>query len=206
MDPEKNVQAEDRPVINEPEKKGAVENVSPTPKKSIMDRALPWLIVGLVCFLGGALVTYFALYQPKIAELTTDQTDLAAASENVAELQSQLDTSKSELTSANATIEELTLSLAASEKLRLIYKFQADVNSAQASLTNHEPTSARQALGYASDDLSDLEKTDLDADTLAGFKTKIEEANNKLNSDPDSAIDTLTTLQSDLLNMISHLE
>ncbi len=206
MDPEKNVQAEDKPVANEPEKKESVEIVGQPQKKSVVDRALPWVIVGLVCFLVGALVTYFALYQPKIAELKTAQTDLTAATENATDLQAQLDTSKADLATANATIEELNVSLAASEKYRLIYKFQADVNAAQASLTNNEPTSARQALGYATDDLSDLEETDLDADTLAGFKAKIVEASNKLNSAPSSAIATLTTLQSDLLNMISHLE
>lgn len=206
MDPEKNMQAEDKPVASEPEIKETAEVTTPPQKKNFVDRALPWVIVGLVCFLVGALVTYFTLYQPKIAELKTAQTDLTAATEQAAELQAQLDSSKADLAAANAAIDELAVQFAASEKYRLIYKFQADVNAAQASLTNHEPASARQALGYASDDLTDLEDTDLDADTLAGFKAKIVEANNKLISAPDSAIETLTTLQSDLLNMISHLE
>jgi FtsZ-binding cell division protein ZapB len=206
MDSEKKVQAEDKPVTKEPEYKNPAEAITPAPKKRLADRALPWVITGLVCILTGAIATFFVFYQPKTQELKDVKADLATANQNATQLQAQLDKANADLTAAQATLVEQTKTLSTSDKFRLIYKFQADVNAAQASLTNHEPTSAKQALGYASDDLLELGKTDLDQSTLAGFKAKIDQANTSLTSTPDSAITTLQLLQSDVLNMISHLK
>ena len=204
MEPEKKVQAEDQPVVEVIEKKADAGAVAETTKKGLVDRALPWVITGLVCFLVGALLTYFLIYQPKANALKTAQADLAAATEKASQLQTELNTAQSDLSSAQATIEEQAQNLLDSAKYGLIYKFQADVNAARTSLAMHEPTSARQALGYASDDLTELEKAGLDADTLNGFKEKIESANGDLVTSPDDALDTLKTLHEDLLYLITN--
>ena len=66
MNPDNNVQAEDSPAEQKPETKPVVEIVStPAPKKGLIDRALPWVIVAIVFFLVGALLTWFVVYQPK---------------------------------------------------------------------------------------------------------------------------------------------
>ncbi len=204
MEPEKNLQEEDQSVADVTENKTETEAVAAPAKKGLVDRALPWVITGLVCFLVGALVTYFLIYQPKANALKTAQTDLAAATEKAGQLQTELDAAQSDLSTAQATIDEQALSLLESAKYGLIYKFQADVNAARTSLAMHEPSSARQALGYASDDLTELEKAGLDADTLSGFKEKIESANGNLVTKPDDALDTLKTLHQDLLYLITN--
>lgn len=213
MRTENETQAEDQPVEEVAVTSASIKATQPTGKKGIIDRALPWVIVAIVFFLAGALVTYFALYQPKVAELTFAQSELVTAAKNAATLQGQVDAAQGELASAQTelaaaqtTITEQTAALAKSEQFLLIYKFQADVNAARATLSKLDPASSRQALTFVSSDLAELEKTDLDAEALSGFKARIEEANANLESDPQTSLAALETLYSNLLLLISNLQ
>ncbi|MBA4384126.1 MAG: hypothetical protein C0410_05270 [Anaerolinea sp.] len=218
MDPENNVQAEDSPAEKVTENKPVVEIVStPSPKKGIIDRALPWVIVALVAFLGGALLTWFVVYQPKSEALAAAQVQLtevaASAAENATNLQSTLDAANADLTVANenlasaqATIEAQTTLLAKTELLKVIYKFQSDVNVARASLSKLDPSSSRQALSFVAADLTELEKAGLDPDSISGFKAKIEDAQANLETAPDQSLADLETIYSNLLLLINNLK
>ena len=213
MRTENEAQSEDQPIEEVVETQNSIKETQTVGKKGLIDRALPWVIVAIVFFLAGALVIYFALYQPKVAELTFAQSELVTAAENAAALQGQVDTAQSELTSVQAelaaaqtTITEQTAALAKSDQFLLIYKFQADVNAARATLSKLDPASTRQALSFVSSDLVELEKTDLDPEALSGFKAKIEEATLYVESDPQKTLDALETLYSNLLLLISNLQ
>lgn len=218
MDPDNNIQAEDSPAEKEVESNPVVEVVSnPAPQKSWFDRALPWIIVALVFFLVGALLTWFLVYQPKAQEFAASQTQMseaaAEAAEKAANLQSSLDTANTDLTVANenlasaqATIEAQTTLLAKTELLKVIYKFQADINLARATLSLEDPASSRQALSFVVADLAELEKAGLDPDSLSGFKTKIEDAQSYLNSEPSKSLGNLETIYSNLLLLINNLK
>lgn len=215
MESKNNLPAEDKPAENKPVEK--TSDGTATPKKGFMDRALPWVIVALVAFLAGALVTYFAVYQPKVAELTSAQNglqaELTAATDDVASIQAELDTAKADLqtaqndlAAAQTTIEEQTTALAKSEQLVIIYKFEAGVNSARATLSKLDPASSRQALTFVANDLAELEQTNVDPAALSGFKAKIEEAEANLESTPQKSLEALEALYSNLLLLISNLE
>lgn len=218
MDPDNNIQAEDNPAETEVENKIVEEVVStPTAQKSWFDRVLPWVIVAIVFFLIGALLTWFAVYQPKAQELANAQTQFseaaAEAAEKAANLQSSLDTANADLmvanenlASAQATIEAQTTLLAKTELLKVIYKFQSDVNVARASLSKLDPASSRQALSFVEADLVELEKAGLDPDALSGFKTKIEDAKSNLETAPDKSLADLETIYSNLLLLINNLK
>ncbi len=218
MDPDKNAQAEDSPAEKVVESKPEVEIVStPAPKKGLVDRALPWVIVAIVFFLVGALLTWFVVYQPKAQELSAAQVEMTAsaatAAENAANLQSTLDVANADLTvakadlaNAQATIEAQTTLLAKTELLKVIYKFQSDVNVARASLSKLDPASSRQALSFVAADLTELEKAGLDPDSLSGFKTKIEDAQANLETAPDKSLADLETIYSNLLLLINNLK
>jgi len=217
MDPHNDVQAEDRPAEKETESKPAVEIVSaPAAKKGIIDRALPWVILAIVSFLVGALLTWFVVYQPKAQEFAAAQTKItesaAMADEKIATMQTsldaanaKLDTANENLASAQATIEEQTALLAKTELLKVIYKFQSDVNVARASLSKLDTASSRQALSFLAADLAELEKAGLDPDSLSGFKTKIEDAQANLETDPGQTLADLETIYSNLLLLINNL-
>jgi cytoskeletal protein RodZ len=218
MDQDNNIQAEDSPAEKEIESNPVVEVVSnPAPKKGWFDRALPWIIVAIVFFLVGALLTWFLVYQPKAQEFASSQTQIseaaAEAAEKVATLQSSLDTANADLTVANenlasaqATIEAQTTLLAKTELLKVIYKFQADINLARATLSLEDPASSKQALSFVVADLAELEKAGLDPDSLSGFKTKIEDAQSYLNSEPSKSLENLETIYSNLLLLINNLK
>jgi multidrug efflux pump subunit AcrA (membrane-fusion protein) len=218
MDPDNNVQAEDRPAEKAVENTPLVEIVStPAAKKGIVDRALPWVIVGIVSFLIGALLTWFVVYQPKALELASAQVQMTEAASTAAEkaagLQSSLDTANADLAAANAnlasaqaTIEAQTTLLAKTELLKVIYKFQSDVNVARASLSKLDPASSRQALSFVASDLTELEKAGLDPDALSGFKAKIEDALANLETAPDQSLADLETIYSNLLLLINNLK
>jgi hypothetical protein len=218
MDPDKNVQAEDSPAEKVTEIKPTIEIVStPAPKKGLVDRALPWVIVAIVFFLVGALLTWFVVYQPKAQELTAAQAQMTAsaatAETNAANLQATLNAANADLTlakenlaSAQSTIEAQTTLLAKTELLKVIYKFQSDVNVARASLSKLDPSSSRQALSFVAADLTELEKAGLDPDSLSGFKSKIEDAQTNLETAPDKSLADLETIYSNLLLLINNLK
>ncbi|MDO9121938.1 MAG: hypothetical protein Q7U31_09135, partial [Anaerolineaceae bacterium] len=178
--------------------------------------ALPWVILAIVSFLVGALLTWFVVYQPKAQELAAAQTKItesaAMADEKIATMQTsldaanaKLDTANENLASAQATIEEQTALLAKTELLKVIYKFQSDVNVARASLSKLDTASSRQALSFLAADLAELEKAGLDPDSLSGFKTKIEDAQANLETDPGQTLADLETIYSNLLLLINNL-
>jgi hypothetical protein len=218
MDPDNNLQAEDSPAEKAPENKPAVEVVSsPAPKKGLVDRALPWVIVAIVFFLVGALLTWFVVYQPKGQALAAAEVEMtasaASAAETTTKLQSTLETANADLKVANenlayaqSTIEVQATLLAKTELLKVIYKFQSDVNVARASISKVDPSSSRQALSFVAADLTELEKAGLDPDSLSGFKSKIEDAQANLETAPDKTLADLETIYTNLLLLINNLK
>lgn len=217
MKDENKMQAEDNSAVDEAEEKSVAQTTAAGTPKGFFDRALPWVIVTLVAFLVGALLTWFVVHQPKVAALETKlaaaQSEAAAAAEKNTSLEGELEAANTDLTAAKndlgaaqTTIEGLTADLAKSEQYKVIYKFQADVNTARATLSKLDPASSKQALSYVSADLAELEKTNLEPDALSGFKARIEEANANLETAPQKSLEAMETLYSNLLLIISNLK
>lgn len=212
MSDEQKVQVEDNPVVEEVQSEAENRPIAPPAKKGFVDRALPWVIVSLVFFLVGALLTWFLLYQPKVAELEASKAEVATAAETAATLQGQLDDANTTLTAAQADLDKAQETIAAQEEtikqtelLKVIYKFQADVNAARATLSKLDPASSRQALSFVEADLSELEAAGLEPDALSGFRAKIDEAKENLEATPDKSLAAMETLYSNLLLLINNL-
>jgi CHASE1-domain containing sensor protein len=180
MSDEQKVQVEDNPVVEEVQSEAENIPIAPPAKKGFVDRALPWVIVSLVFFLVGALLTWFLLYQPKVAELEASKAEVATAAETAATLQGQLDDANTALTAAQADLDKAQETIAAQEEtikqtelLKVIYKFQADVNAARATLSKLDPASSRQALSFVEADLSELEAAGLEPDALSGSEPRL---------------------------------
>lgn len=212
MSDEQKVQVEDNPVVEEVQSEAENRPIASPAKKGFVDRALPWVIVSLVFFLVGALLTWFLLYQPKVAELEASKAEVATAAETAAALQGQLDDANTALTAAQADLDKAQETIAAQEEtikqtelLKVIYKFQADVNAARATLSKLDPASSRQALSFVEADLSELEAAGLEPDALSGFRAKIDEAKENLEATPDKSLAAMETLYSNLLLLINNL-
>jgi chromosome segregation ATPase len=210
MEPNKEVQSEDTHTVDELRKEVIAPKEEPKPSKSFGAKVLPWFITILVMLIGGAALVFFLLYQPKVAALNADlrsaQDAAAAASQKLSTAETDLALAQSNLDTANTTIDDLTTQLTASQQFSLIYKFQADVNAARVALLKLDPATSLQALNFIKVDLTDLEKTNLDANAIAGFKERIAEAETNLQSDPAKSLEALDTLYNNLLFLISNLQ
>jgi cytoskeletal protein RodZ len=207
MNPNDNIQAEDNPKAAEPK----VEIVEPSstkvtsPKPSFWNKVLPWVIVAVVFFLAGSALIYFWLYQPEVKNGAAIQAQLSTASEKLTSATTDLAITKTDLESAQAAVVAKTTELEKLAQTDLIHKFQADVNSARVSLLKLDPASARQALNFAKADFAELEKTNLDTNSLSGFKARLEEADANFEIDPQKSLDALDTLSTNLLLLVSNL-
>lgn len=189
----------------------------PHAKKSFWGKLLPWVIVAIFFYLGGLATIYFALYQPdkqiavaakeadaaKIANLT-GQYDQALKQYRDAQI--ELDLTKSELQAAHATVEDQIVELAQTKQLNIAYKFLVDVSSARAALEKQETSTARQAINFARADLKELEATDVQTDSLAGFEARLDEAALNL-TEPglEKSRAALDTLYASILLLIDNL-
>ena len=68
------------------------------------------------------------------------------------------------------------------------------------------PASSLQAINFIKVDLTELEKTTLDPNAIAGFKDRISEAESNLSVEPSKSLAALDTLYNNLLFLISNLK
>ncbi|HNR02930.1 MAG TPA: hypothetical protein PKK59_10375 [Anaerolineaceae bacterium] len=197
---------------------------APAGKKTFWSKALPWVIVALLFYLGGVATIYFAVHQPAkkaaAAAAATAEQEISSLNNQVSQLelqksqvQSELDTARGnlvdtqeELTAAQSTIEEQLTEVANANIKRLVYKLLGSINSARASLEKRDTASARQALNFAKADLEELEGAGLAAEALSGFADRLEDAVTNLNEltlqKSRAALDTLYT---NLLLLVDNL-
>lgn len=197
---------------------------APAAQKTFWSKALPWVIVALVFYLGGLATIFFAVHQPakKAAEAAaaTAVEEIASLNNEVSQLelqksqvQNELDTTRGnlvdtqeDLTAAQATIEEQLTEVSNANVKRLAYKFLGNINSARAALEKLDTASARQALNFAKTDLAEMEASGLAADALSGFTERLDEAiTNLTETGLDKSRAALDTLYANLLLLVDNL-
>ena len=206
MKPKSDMQAEDNPNLETKasEKESApVKTISTKP--GFFTVALRWIIVAVVFFLIGAGVVYFTLYQTASKDLQAAKVDSTKVSESLSAAEVDLEKAKADLSTTQASLNETTTALQTSQQAALLYKLEADVNAARAALYKLDPSTARQAISYATADLTELAKTSIDAESLSGLQPRLETALANLETDPQKAMDALDTLFTNLLLLGSNL-
>lgn len=188
---------EDKPV--EPAAPAAAPAAAPVIKKeSWLKRAFRWVEVALLFLLIGAGVVYFALALPANNRVASLNAAAATSADKITALEADLKTAQSSIASQNADLASVNLKNA-------VYKMKMDVNTIRVALLKLDPISATQALGTARADLLTLSALKVDAATLDGFTTRLDNAEKTLATDPqksmvelDNLIDNLYLLESNL--------
>lgn len=208
MKDKKIIQAEDSPTIEEPKKtQPSVQPETPIePGRSFFKKALPWVIVALVFFIGGMCLIYFTIYQETSQQLTLAKSKVDEQSTQLSQDQLDLTKAKTDLSTAQKSLTDANNQMVKDTQLLAIYKFQGDVNQARVSLLKLDPSSARQALSVAGDDLKALSATNISQDSIAGLQPQIDMALTNLESDPAKAISALDTLYTNLLLLSNSLQ
>ena len=202
---------------SQPARRIVADSVRAKPKSNLGRNLVTWTLIALVFFLGGLATLYFGVYQPykkttdatalaAQEKITTLTNDLSKAEIQTALLQTDLDTTKSALETAQSTITEQESLVPAATLKRAVYKLLTDVNSARIALGQTDTATTRQALTFAKDDLKELEALGLDADSLSGFSSRLDEASSNL-FEPDQVTsrNALNTLYDQVLLLANHL-
>jgi len=200
MRTDKDVQAEDSQTLETPKvDETKVETKPVENKRSFGQVVLPWFLVAIVFFLVGAGLVYFTIYQNASKDLAASNTQVSDLTSQLSEAQVDLEKAKTDLNTTQLSLTDTQTQLEAAKITTLLYKLQTDVNAARVGVLKLDPSFARQALNFASADLSDLSQTTIGADKLAGLQERIDTALTNLESDPQKAIDALDTLYTNLL-------
>jgi septal ring factor EnvC (AmiA/AmiB activator) len=199
MSAAKETQVEDSPEMKKenpivPEPKLSVKKKA----KNAFQKALPWMVVAVVFFIVGAGLIFFTAYHSTNNELQAAKADAAQLTDKLSASEVDLQTANTKLAEAQASLSTANTSLEKSQMLAILYKFQSDVNAARASLLALDPSSARQFMTLVSADLQDLSKTGIDTQTLSGLQPRIDTAMQNLESNPQTALDALNTLYTNL--------
>jgi septation ring formation regulator EzrA len=207
MKTEKDVQVEDSQTLETPQPdEKTSEPQAELKKRTFVQIALPWVIVSLAFLLIGAGVVFFTLYQPLTKELATARSEAADLSTQLSTAQVDLEKAKTDLNTTQLSLTDTQASLETEKIATLLYKLQTDINAARVALLKLDPSSARQALTFASADLADLSQTKIGADKLSGLQERIDTALTNLESDPQKAVDSLDTLYTNLLLITNNLK
>lgn len=200
MKSDKDVQVEDSQTLETPRPEEKKVEPQPEPKKRNFGQiVLPWVIVSLVFFLIGAGLVYFTIYQSATTELAATKSQAADLSTQLSSAQVDLEKAKNDLNTTQMSLTDAQSALETEKIAAILYKFQTDVNAARVALFKLDPSSTRQALTFAADDLSNLSKTNIGADKLSGLQERIDTALTNIEADPLKAMDTLDTLYTNLL-------
>ena len=207
MKNEKNIQVEDSPSVDTSSPKSETQPVVETSAKpGFFKRILPWCIVAVVFFIGGMCLIYFTMVTKLNASLKTSTDQAAQLTEQLSASDLDLQKAQTELSTANTSLADANNSLTSSEILKILYKFQADVNLARYSLLNLDPSTAKQALNLANEDLKDLSATTISPDSIAGLQPQIDSALSNVESDPAKSANALATLYTNLLLISDNLK
>lgn len=141
------------------ESAGTEETPQPSRFQIFMRKALTWLAVVLVAFLGGFITFYFSLYQPKVDELNQAQTTLAETQDEVAQLEAQL-----------ASVSAQRDALETADEYRHLLSILADTYAARLALVEENTAAAKSAF-------SDTDETlDVIIDVIQDFDAKLAES------------------------------
>lgn len=141
------------------ESAGTEETPQPSRFQIFMRKALTWLAVVVVAFLGGFITFYFSLYQPKVDELNQAQTTLAETQDEVAQLEAQL-----------ASVSAQRDALETADEYRHLLSILADTYAARLALVEENTAAAKSAF-------SDTDETlDVIIDVIQDFDAKLAES------------------------------
>lgn len=207
MRSDKDVQAEDSQTLETPKSDETKVEAQPKEnKRSFVQVVLPWFLVAIVFFLVGAGLVYFTLYQNASKELTAANAQVTDLTSQLSGVQVDLEKAKTDLNTTQLRLTDTQTELDSAKITTLLYKLQTDVNAARVGVLKMDSSFARQALNYASADLSDLSQTSIGADKLTGLQKRIDTALIYLESDPQRALDALDTLYTNLLLISGNLK
>ncbi|HBX68493.1 MAG TPA: hypothetical protein DEH25_03675 [Chloroflexi bacterium] len=224
--PEPNMSAE--PVDIFPETEGAEEteetgdDKTDQPKEETRSRlffrkVIRWTAGLLLVFGLGFLAAIFSIYNPKVDELGKSQNEIKSASDTISELEGQIAALQDQISRLNGQIDTLNQNITNLEEQNqalvaeqndfnlhiALLKARADITNAQVEIFDGNPAQAKVLLQSTDQTLTAIESLLPDdlKDVVAPLHTRLNLALGEIENDPETAIDDLSILAGDLLEI-----
>jgi len=177
------------------------EKIEPSPMKKFFRKALIWLIVIIIAFVGGFLLDHFLRYKPLSDDLQQAQSDLEDVKQDISDLQGQITQLQPKIEAANARIATLEDDLEIANARLQFYQVLVDVNNARIALFLENIEEAQTALVNTTEHLEELKPViEEDNPELAmSLPRRLELIIDGLERDPETASIDLELFTKDLL-------
>jgi DNA repair exonuclease SbcCD ATPase subunit len=188
-----------------------------TRARRIFRKFIRWTVGLLVVFGLGFLAAVFSIYTPKVNELERSENDVSNAGITIQDLENQAAALQDQIDGLNGQINTLNQKIDglenANQTLRddqndfnlhiALLKARVEVVSAQVEIFDENPAQARVLLENTDQTLTEIESLLPDdlKDVVAPLKTRLDLAISEIDTDPETAIDDLSILAGDLLEI-----
>ncbi len=197
--------SEDKPVESMPVSEPA-PSAPIVKKESWGARAARWVLVALIFLILGAAGIYFTLTMAADQQVATLSQAATASANQIATLQSGLQSAQADYTSATATVEAQNAQISSLGEGNAVYKMISDVDAMRVALLRSDTITANQALSNARDDVAALKTLGVDASTVDGFTTRLNNAAKTISSSPQQSLIELDNLIDNLYLLATNLK
>jgi len=172
-----------------------------SPVKNFFRKALIWLLVIIIAFVGGFLLDHFLRYKPLSDELRQAQSELDGVKQDISELQGQIEQIQPKMEAANARITTLEDDLEIANARMQFYQVLVDVNNARIALFLENIEEAQTALIDTRKRLEELEPVieESNPELAMSLPRRLELIIDGLERDPETASIDLELFTKDLL-------
>ncbi|MEA3327444.1 MAG: hypothetical protein U9R53_09095 [Chloroflexota bacterium] len=177
------------------------EKAQPGPLKIFFRKALIWLLVIIIAFVGGFLLDHFLRYKPLSDDLHQAQSEMEDVKQDISDLQGQIEQIQPKLEAANARIATLEGDLEIANARLQFYQVLVDVNNARIALFLENIEEAQTALVDTKERLEELEPVieEANPELAMSLPRRLELIVDGLERDPKTASIDLELFTKDLL-------
>jgi len=177
------------------------EKIEPSPMKIFFRKALIWLIVIIIAFVGGFLLDHFLRYKPLSDDLSQAQLELDDVKQDISDLKSQITQLQPKMEAANARIATLEDDLEIANARLQFYQVLVDVNNARIAIFLENIEEAQTALVDTMERLEELVPVieEGNPELAMSLPRRLELIVDGLERDPETASIDLELFTKDLL-------
>lgn len=170
----------------------------PAPRRRTGAIVLGSLLLALLLFGCGYLLSYLTQYRPAAEQLSALQNTSAELQAQLDETNAQLEQREAELQSSQAAAADGEAALNESQNRLLLTTLQKDVLTARLALANEDLLTVRQALRLAQSDIDALREIADDGEMIDDLEARLDEARRTLSEDPAAAGEELRLLSENI--------
>ncbi len=177
------------------------EKAQPSRTKIFFRKALIWLLVFIIAFVGGFLLDHFLRYKPLSDDLRQANLEMDDVNQDISEIQAQIEQIQPKMEAANARITTLEDDLEIANARLQFYQVLVDVNNARIALFLENIEEAQTSLNDTKERMEELQPVieESNPELAMSLPRRLELIIDGLERDPETASIDLELFTKDLL-------